>query len=112
MALDYDRLHQRGGSTTSTTSTTIPPAIQALQNLLNGLQAGELLTGDGNGNPVVVPIGTDGQVLTPDSTSPTGFSYQGSPAQQSAATEALSGLIEIATPVSYTHLTLPTIYSV
>ena len=70
MALNYNRLHQRGGA------MAIPPAIQALQNLLNGLQAGELLTGDGNGNPVVVPVGTDGLVLTPDSTSPTGFSYQ------------------------------------
>ena len=85
MALNYNRLHLRGGSTTS---TAIPPAIQALQNLLNGLQAGELLSGDGKGNPVVVPVGPDGLVLTPDSTSPTGFSYQGSPVQQSAATEA------------------------
>ena len=68
----------------------IPPAIQALQNLLNGLQAGELLTGDGNGNPVVVSVGADGLVLTPDSTSPTGFSYQTLLAQPNV-TEILAG---------------------
>ena len=62
---------------------------------------GELLVGDGSGNPTALPLGTDGYVLKADSNEPTGVKW-------SLAT-ANAPLNQSLNAVSYTHLTLPTI---